>query len=296
MTEQATLMFGIGATKAGTSWIYRYLLAHPECALPAVKELHYFNSEDPKFLDSRIAGMERKIRQIEWNGERKEGIDQALSYLQADSIRRAMRMLKAPRAGDAAYKEFLLQHFEDGAKLTADITPAYALLSAERMKDMLGLHEKTRFLYILRDPVDRLWSNVRMTIGRVLKPGQNLGVVSNRALDNLIHKGQRPALLERSDYAGTLAKLDQVVPQEKLKVVFFEELFREDTVRDICAFLDISYQPAELKKKVHEGRPVAMRPELKIAARALLEDQYQAMERRFGDLPKRWKRDFAKVA
>lgn len=296
MTEQATLMFGIGATKAGTSWIYRYLRAHPECALPAVKELHYFNSEDPKFLDSRIAGMERKIRQVEWNGERKEGIDQALSFLQADSIRRAMRMLKAPRAGDAAYKEFMLQHVEDEAKLTADITPAYALLSAERMKDMLGLHEKTRFLYILRDPVDRLWSNVRMTIGRMLKPGQNLGQVSNRALDNLIHKGQRPALLERSDYAGTLAKLDQVVPPEKLKVVFFEELFREDTIRDICAFLDISYQPAELKKKVHEGRAVAMRPELKIAARALLEDQYQAIERRFGDLPKRWKRDFAKVA
>ncbi len=296
MTEQATLMFGIGATKAGTSWIYRYLRAHPECALPAVKELHYFNSEDPKFLESRIAGMERKIRQVEWNGERKEGIDQALSYLQADSIRRAMRMLKAPRAGDAAYKEFMLQHFEDNAKLTADITPAYALLSADRMKDMLGLHEKTRFLYILRDPVDRLWSNVRMTIGRMLKPAQNLGVVSNRALDNLIHKGQRPALLERSDYAGTLAKLDQAVPPEKLKVVFFEELFREDTIRDICAFLDISYQPAELKKKVHEGRAVAMRPELKIAARALLEGQYQAVERRFGDLPKRWKRDFAKVA
>lgn len=296
MTEQATLMFGIGATKAGTSWIYRYLHAHPDCALPAVKELHYFNSAEPKFLETRTAVLERKIRQIEWNAERKEGIDQAMSYMRAVSVRNALRMLKEPRDGDAAYKEFMLQHFEDGARLTADVTPAYALLPVERLKDMLQLHVKTRFIYILRDPVDRLWSNIRMTIGRALTPAQRLGRASNRALDNLINQGMRPALLERSDYAGTLDKLDQVVPPENMKVVFFEELFREDTLRDICAFLDISYHPADLKKKVHEGQSVAMRPDLKIAARALLDEQYKAVERRFGDLPNRWKRDFAKVA
>ena len=29
----ATLLFGIGAAKAGTTWLYRFLAAHPEVRL-----------------------------------------------------------------------------------------------------------------------------------------------------------------------------------------------------------------------------------------------------------------------
>ena len=44
--SEATLMFGVGATKAGTSWLYRYLADHPECHLRSIKELHFFDALD----------------------------------------------------------------------------------------------------------------------------------------------------------------------------------------------------------------------------------------------------------
>ena len=42
----ATLLFGMGAAKAGTSWLYRYLCAHPDCHLRTIKELHFFDAID----------------------------------------------------------------------------------------------------------------------------------------------------------------------------------------------------------------------------------------------------------
>ena len=41
---------GIGAQKAGTTWLGRNLQAHPEVWMPRVKEVHYF---DEKIHESR---------------------------------------------------------------------------------------------------------------------------------------------------------------------------------------------------------------------------------------------------
>ena len=41
-----TLLFGIGATKAGTSWLHAWLSGHPEVHLWPHKELHYFDALD----------------------------------------------------------------------------------------------------------------------------------------------------------------------------------------------------------------------------------------------------------
>ena len=41
---------GIGAQKAGTTWLGHNLQLHPEIWMPKIKELHYFNEriDDPK--------------------------------------------------------------------------------------------------------------------------------------------------------------------------------------------------------------------------------------------------------
>jgi hypothetical protein len=35
-----SLILGIGAQKAGTSWLYEFLRAHPLVYMPGIKELH----------------------------------------------------------------------------------------------------------------------------------------------------------------------------------------------------------------------------------------------------------------
>ena len=39
----ATMAICVGATKAGTSFLYEHLAAHPQCHFRTIKELHYFD-------------------------------------------------------------------------------------------------------------------------------------------------------------------------------------------------------------------------------------------------------------
>lgn len=74
MSRAVTLLFGIGAPKAGTSWLHRYLSGHPDCHFPAQKESHYFDRlarskthpdlslhvAEAEHLQNRIAVVERR--------------------------------------------------------------------------------------------------------------------------------------------------------------------------------------------------------------------------------------------
>ena len=56
LTTDKTVLFGIGAQKAGTSWLHSVLSSHPECHLP-VKEVHYFDTAvDPARAESVLFG------------------------------------------------------------------------------------------------------------------------------------------------------------------------------------------------------------------------------------------------
>ncbi|MFL5992247.1 MAG: hypothetical protein ACJ73W_09685, partial [Rubrobacteraceae bacterium] len=49
---------GIGAQKAGTTWLHRNLQAHPGIWMPREKELHYFDEkiEQHGWVFSRLVG------------------------------------------------------------------------------------------------------------------------------------------------------------------------------------------------------------------------------------------------
>jgi hypothetical protein len=53
VAQQPTFQICTGATKAGTSWLYRYFLGHPDCHLRAIKERHFFNSADAGMMRCR---------------------------------------------------------------------------------------------------------------------------------------------------------------------------------------------------------------------------------------------------
>ncbi len=60
---------GIGAQKAGTTWLYHNLRAHPEIWMPPRKEIHYFNrmGEERPGLVSGVFGKGPMDR--EWRGQ-----------------------------------------------------------------------------------------------------------------------------------------------------------------------------------------------------------------------------------
>ena len=100
MTAAPGFLLGLGAQKAGTAWMHRYLESSPQCDPGFRKEYHVWDAVD---LPSGRVARER----IE-----KQGGDRA-------------RFLTDPEH----YFDYFTGLLDGEARLTADITPAYAGLS-----------------------------------------------------------------------------------------------------------------------------------------------------------------------
>ena len=278
----ATLLFGIGAAKAGTTWLYRYLAGHPEVRLPAVKELHYFDTCETGKFDRQIARMERECaRRI----DRLPTGEVALDLRLKREVAAYQGWLDVIRGGadDAGYVRYLTRDAE-AARVVGDITPAYATLREETLARMAALAPATRFVFLMRDPLDRLWSNIRMAATR---RGGDLAETAGALLDKVV-KGRDRTITERSDYAGTLARLDASLDPAQVFTGFFETLFQPDTLARLCGFLGISEWPGLTAARVHAGEELDMTEAQRARALAWLAPQYRAVAGRMGPLPARW--------
>lgn len=286
-------MFGIGATKAGTSWLYRYLDSHPDCAMPAMKELHYFDTADPRKQAWQVKQFTRKAADLKARRAFAPAAKQASLDGRIAVLEGAISLLSAPRDGHAAYLSYL-SGVAGSARVVGDVTPAYGLLPEEELRVMAGLAPRTRFIYILRDPLDRLWSNIRMVAGRKAKADSEVAQTARRLLEKAL-TGEDRQVIMRSDYAGTLDRLERAVPRESRLVLFFEQLFSHETVARICRFLGIGDHPADLGRKVHAGRRLEMDEDQAHRALSALRGQYEAVASRFGELPPRWRENYARI-
>ena len=149
-------MLGVGAQKAGTTWLYRYLQDSPEFAAGYRKEYHVFDTMD---LPSESWSRNRNIRLAET----------ALADLREGRPADAAVLHRMSMVGNPAYYfdyfAALLQR-ETGRHVTADVTPAYALLPVERLREIrqefADRGVRAVAVFLMRDPVDRIWSQLRM--------------------------------------------------------------------------------------------------------------------------------------
>ncbi len=293
MISEPTLLFCLGANKAGTSWLYRYLAAHPECRMPLIKELHYFDARH----FGKVVAERRRIVALRDNAARELG---SASGARAVALRAEvaeldewLSVINAGDVDDQAYRGFLMTRAGQ-AKLAGDMTPAYALLPEAVLGRMQSLANSVRFLYILRDPVDRLWSNLRMNAARVSRDAGLVATEALRMFDAWASGGEKP-VRKRSDYAGTLARLTQAIRPANLSVIFYERLFNPASMDRLCAFLGISPHPADFAKPVHAGIAAVLDAGRQAQARVLLAPQYDYVHRTIGDLPPRWRENMSEM-
>lgn len=268
------LLFGVGATKAGTSWLYDWLSGHPECHLRPLKEVHYFDTVETGKGAARLRELLDERAAVEARGGNRRRVE-AL----ADCI----ALFRTP--SDAAYLDYLMRGYS-GHAVVGDVTPAYGLLSVARLREMAGLGA-SRFVYILRDPVARLWSHVRMIAKRRdpedAMTADRAGWILQRTI-----KGGEEHIAARSDYRGAIERLSAAVPSAQRLFVFFEDLFTGPAAQEICQFLGIAPHPP-LEAVVHAGPALDMMPDQAQAARDFLQDQYTFVEQALGRIPEAWR-------
>ena len=285
------ILFCVGATKAGTSWLYRYLHDHPDCALPAVKEAHYWNTFGREAQEKQVIAFRQRLREL--RNLRADAADAGRGWQVENAKRRIADMkgliatLEGDRTGDAAYREWLTDRGE-GARLFADITPNYATLSDAMLTRMLALSPHVKVLFLIRDPLDRLWSHIRMQARRQRQSHEIYEKKANNILHRILNRGQETHILERGDYPAIIARLRRIVPADRLRIQFTEDMMRQDGLSPLCEFLAIEPVTPAAQQPVHEGPPVVMLDKLRPKALRLLDEHYDWVARNVGPLPERW--------
>ncbi len=281
-----TLLFGIGATKAGTSWLQYYLERHAQVHLWPHKELHYFDSLDQKNLMWQVDQLCEKRMGL--RAKMKDATDEQKKRLRFEvmEIDRWFGVLCRGKEAPGAYMAFL-KRGRGNKSVVGDITPAYALLSEDRLRAMHGLNPVTKFVYLLRDPLSRLWSNIRMMASWGDGSDRTMQDCADWIFDRWI-KGNEEALNARCDYVGPLTRLTQAVPERDRYIGFYEDLFTQTSVSKLCQFIGIEATQAPLDKKVHQSVHLTFDPTRRALAAEKLAPQYKFVETMFGTLPDRW--------
>lgn len=289
MTD-ASVLYCVGATKAGTTWLYRYLHDHPDCAMPAVKEAHYWDTFDADMCEKQLTAFRVRLREMR---ELKQDAQKAGRGWQVNNIDRRINDMKAliavlegGRGTDEAYRAWLTDRV--AARLYADMTPNYATLSDDMLVRMRDLSPNTKFLFLIRDPLDRLWSHIRMQARRQRQAHEVYEKKSNNILYRMLNRGQETHILERGDYPKIIRKLRRVIPADRLMIQFTEEMMRQDGLSQLCHFLDIEPVTPVSQDPVHQGPEVVMLDKLRPRALGLLDEHYDWVARNVGPLPQRW--------
>ncbi|MEO1639000.1 MAG: sulfotransferase [Pseudomonadota bacterium] len=292
-----TILYCVGATKAGTSWLYRYLHDHPDCTMPAVKEAHYWDTFDADARAKQVSAYRLRLREM--RAEKAAAIDAGRGW-QADNLDRRindmkalMAVLEGDRQNDTAYVDWLAGRTEKG--IVADITPSYGTLPDEMLERMQALSPATKFLFLIRDPLDRLWSHIRMQARRQRQPHEIYEKKSNNILYRMLNRGQETHILERGDYPKIIRKLRRVVDEGRLLIQFAEDLFTADGLTRLCCFLGITPITTGIKRPAHVGQEVVMLDKLRPRALGLLNEHYDWVARNVGPLPQRWQDNLARV-
>ncbi|MGH1368819.1 MAG: sulfotransferase [Maritimibacter sp.] len=277
-----TLIYCVGAAKAGTSWLFDYLYSHPECYFTPVKELHYWDSLEfgrGKFYRDQIPA---RIEAIRGRYEVTDGADQR-AYQEANMAANQMWFdsFDGRSRDDDMYRDFIGLTGTD-AKVVGDFTPAYGTLSVKWFSEMAKAAADSKFVMILREPVDRLWSHFRMDAGA----GATQAALEK--MDAFLDGGEKTVAM-RSNYRRTINRIMEVVGRDRLHIEFYERLFSDAAIERFCAFLGIAPKAAAFDRKVHgtvEQSPLDGARRAK--AQAVLKPQYNFIERFMGELPGEW--------
>jgi len=291
------IFFGVGAQKSGTSWLYDYLRDHPQVFMNEVKELDYWSLVDTPQKYARIQMLSMNAAQ---HLDPKDG--PPIEKRSGRYERALSCMALASAIGGRIPYQALFEARSAEHKAWGEISPSYGLLDTETYRRMNALDPDARFIYIMRDPVLRYWSSVRMLISRTPEALDRAGSIpelfEQRLMSTVSH------LRRFTEYDQTLERLEAAVPKERIHTMFYETLFSEkggQEAADLCSFLGIDYMEPNLGKMVWETDKTRVRPDdltadMEAQAMDVFAPVYRNLEKRFGDrLPLSWRDRCAKL-
>ena len=176
------------------------------------------------------------------------------------------------------YEDYFARRVGDESHF-GEICPQYSLMPPETYRRISSMGFETRLLFFMRDPTDRIASNIQHILRR-----------KNCSVDDLIDSLTPDSLMyQRSDYCLTLDAYHRSGVDIPMKTFIYEELFNEDAVESLCDFLGIERKQADFEKRVNAARGVEITPSQKKCIRKKLEPVYAKLAENLDEKPTSWR-------
>lgn len=244
----------IGAQKAGTSWLAQMLGQHPQIWIPPFKEVQYFNH----------LFMPAHRQWIGWHYRNKQ------QEIRERHVRRDVPLppeldayLGAITSGRMFHNQWYKRIFAPAPQHAhaMDFTPEYSTLPDEGVDYVASFLRKAKVIYLIRDPVDRAISQLRMNLRR---EGRSPATTAD-----WLAEIANPVLAERGDYAAYLPRWQARFPH--MLILPFGRIARDpEAVMDaVEAYLGIGPFPyRKMREKVFANPPGLDPPPEAVAALA----------------------------
>ena len=268
----------LGAQKSATTWLYEVMKIMPRVFLTPIKELHYFSQLYN--ADARNYGPDHRQKQAD--GIRRY-LTRKATKTEADVARLAQAEHVARADVDDAWYAEIFAHAPPNSACV-EICPSYMNIPIAGVQHVLRLNPAVRLLVILRDPVDRCWSHMRMHISQ--------GML-NSDLERLTQ--ERTSLwpfMFYTDYAGSLRKWERFAAPGQLSIMLHDDV-AADPAGAVARILDlVALEPLSssqtLEEEIFKGEAISLPTALRRRLLADLAPQYEYLRSRFPDAVERW--------
>lgn len=274
----------IGAQKSGTTWLARMLAGHPDLFVTPVKEIHYFD---------HVAGitehLSRKKRRSRYRKYHQRMWTQWSRFTEHRGQWSWYRDYMASPIDDAWYQR-LFRH-RGKATFAGEVTPEYAILGAKGLAHIRRLAPDARVLFIMRNPVERTWS-------QVLHQCRARGLDANRqTTEAIIAMLGETRFGELGDYAATLDDMAAVFGPEQSLALFYEEMHadRLAALKQVCQFIGTGFHAdyfSELGRRFNRSQEAALPDSVRAHLRDMYRPQVEAVRARLGRIPAAWEKEF----
>lgn len=247
-----TFLMCVGAQKAGTTWLWHYLRRNPQVDLGFKKEYHTWEVCTTPFFKFLKDELEDKIQKGHNTFEKTT----QLSFMNNPQL----------------YFEYFIDKLNT-VNITGDFTPQSSSLSEETfnhiIKTFASADISTKAIYIIRDPVDRLQSMVRMKLLLDDKPNPSY----DTELMFMDKFALKEAYMYSGDYASLIPKFDRVF-NTNIHYAVYESMFNDVSTKAITDFLDIDHHPGHYN---FNPRPSYWRHQLLKEDRHYFEQMYKPL-------------------
>jgi len=231
----------VGVGKGGTTSMYHYLNAHPQVFLPPIKETNYFITPFLSFDELR-EDFQQSIKI-----DIKKYLNSSMSYRHHAWVDQ-----------EEDYRSLFKHQASD--QIAGEVCPSY-FFEHRSFAEMAKLSGQTKIVLILRNPLERLFSQYKMNVRDSREVADDfLTEVMNDYRKTKKGYGVSYNYIEGSLYAESLHALFKQFNRDQVKILYYEQLQNNATalLQDLANFLRIDPDgfPAKLEVFNESGKPV----------------------------------------